>query len=241
MLTENTTKQTKFNNSVINNDDISIIIAEDSNEIMDDNDNNLNNNTLMYSTNLCHEVKLLKIINQHGLPLYAYQEIINWAQGVCASLCQFEPQHKTYKQAIQHLEKMFYLQNCRPQNIPVKLHVDQMELNVVTFSVAAMLESLFSDSKLNKLENLVVNSIDHFGKYGPPNGRLGEVNSGQWYQTAYSNCIKNENIDFLCPLILASDKTTLSEMGDLHVDAIFMTTSLFNYQVSIYDSTCYHK
>ena len=63
-----------------------------------------------------------------------------------------------------------------------------------------------------------------------PNGRLGEVNSGQWYKTAYSNCVTCET-DFLCPLILASDKTTLSEMGDLHVDAIFMTSSLFNYQV----------
>jgi hypothetical protein len=35
----------------------------------------------------------------------------------------------------------------------------------------------------------------------------------------------------LCPLILASDKTTLSDMGDLHVDAIFMSTSIFNFKV----------
>ena len=31
--------------------------------------------------------------------------------------------------------------------------------------------------------------------------------------------------------LLASDKTTISEMGNLQVDAIFMTTSIFNTQV----------
>ena len=47
------------------------------------------------------------------------------------------------------------------------------------------------------------------------------------------NCIKNPEKDFLCPLILSSDKTTLSEIGDLHVDAIFITLSIFNYKVNI--------
>ena len=199
--------------------------------VLDKNNENYNF-TLMYSNNLCHEVKLLKIVNQFGLLLYAYKAIIDWAQDVCASPCTFEPQHNTYQQAIKYLERMFNLQNCRPQNIPVKLHGDNMELNVVTFSVPAMLESLFNDARLNKYENLVINPNNIFGKYDPPNNRYGEVNSGQWYQIAYQNCIKNNETNFLCPLILASDKTTLSEIGDLHVDAIFMSTSIFNYKVS---------
>ena len=65
--------------------------------------------------------------------------------------------------------------------------------------------------------------------------RLGEVNSGSWYQNTYQNCIDDNNKDFLCPLILASNKTTLSKIGDLHVDAIFMTTSIFNVNVSLYN------
>ena len=58
------------------------------------------------------------------------------------------------------------------------------------------------------------------------------MDSGQWYKTVYQNLVSDPEIDFLCPIILANDKTTLSEMGDLHVDAIFMTTSIFNTQVS---------
>ena len=105
-----------------------------------------------------------------------------------------------------------------------------MVLNVITFDILAMLESLINDINLNQYENLVVNPYDQFGKYESIDGRLGEVNSGQWYQNAFKNCIDNPEKDFLCPLILSSDKTTLSEIGNLHVDAIFMTLSFLIFR-----------
>jgi len=107
-----------------------------------------------------------------------------------------------------------------------------MMVNVVVFDVKKIIASLFEDNNLNQYENLVVNHTNRFSKYEPIDNRYGEVNSGLWYNNAYENCIKDKDKDFLCPLILASDKTTLSEIGDLHVDAIFLTTSLFNTKVS---------
>ena len=91
---------------------------------------------------------------------------------------------------------------------------------------------MFANKTWNTYDNLVVNSKQQFSKYEPYDNRFGEVNTGEWYQNAYQNCIQDPNTDFLCPLILASDKTTLSEIGDLHVDAIFLTTSIFNLKVS---------
>jgi hypothetical protein len=79
---------------------------------------------------------------------------------------------------------------------------------------------------------LVVNKQNRFAKYEPVDSCYGEVNSRLWYQNAYSKCLKDPNKEFLCPIILASDKTTLSDIGDLYVDAIFMTTSIFNNEVS---------
>jgi hypothetical protein len=191
------------------------------------------NITTNYTNNLCHEIKLLKIIQQLGMPLYSYKTIMDWAQEINMSCKRFQPQNSTYQQAIKHFEKMLNLQNCRPYNIPVKLNSDNMELNVVVFNVPAMLQSLFNDEFLNCYDNLVINTKHTFAKYEPPDDRLGEANSGRWYQTAYKTCIQDPDKDFLCPLILASDKTTLSDMGDLHVDAIFMSTSIFNYQVCL--------
>ena len=137
-----------------------------------------------------------------------------------------------YNQVIQQLKKTLNVEAYKPSTIKVQLREDQKELDVVVFDVPTLLASLFNDTELNKLENLVVNTNDRFGKYEPHDNCLGEVNSGHWYKTAYNNLIDNLEKDFLCPLILASDKTTISEMGNLHVDAIFMTTSIFNTQVS---------
>ena len=83
------------------------------------------------------------------------------------------------------------------------------------------------------MDNLVVNLHDPFSKYDPDDNRFGEINSGTWYGKAYKTCIQNPEEDFLCPIVLASDKITLSDMGDLHVDAIFMTTSIFETKVSV--------
>ena len=76
-----------------------------------------------------------------------------------------------------------------------------MELNVVVFNIPAMLESLFKDSNVNCYKNLVVNPNNHFGEFKSADGKLGDVNSGKWYKTAYKNCIIIPKSDFLCLLI----------------------------------------
>src|SRR5687768_4105854 len=105
-------------------------------------------------------------------------------------------------------------------------------MDVVVYDLPTLLATLINDSKLDLYKNLVVNKHNRFSKYVPENNWVGEVNSGRWYDTAYNNLVKDKNKDFLCPLILANAKTTLSDMGDLHVNAIFMSSSIFNCQVS---------
>lgn len=188
--------------------------------------------TLHYLDNIVHEVKLLKIINQLGTPLYAYKLILDWAKEAQISNYNFDNQHGTYQQTIKFLEHKLLLGITRPQTTTVKMYKDNMHIDVVVFDVRKMLISLFDDASLNQKENLVVNTNNVFSKYVPSNNQLGEVNSGKWYKVAYDNCISDPETDFLCPIILASDKTTILEMGDLHVDAIFMTSSLFDYKVN---------
>lgn len=190
-------------------------------------------NPFHYTNDIVHEINLLKIINDIGAPLYAYELIMKWARECYMSKYTFDSKHQTYDQAINYLENHLHFKICRPTIEPVRLCLDKAQANVVVFDVKKMLASLFDDPQLNKYKNLVVSSPNCFSKYCPPDNRYGEVNSGIWYNTAYSNCVDDPQTDFLCPIILASDKTTLSEIGDLHVDAIFLTTSLFNLKVSI--------
>ncbi|HEY9300925.1 MAG TPA: hypothetical protein VIQ31_32080 [Phormidium sp.] len=218
------TNSNQSNDSITNNldnDDLSI----------ESENNNDNSHHVCSTNNMYHEVKLLKLLNNLGAPLYAYNSIIKWASDAQAEKFNFDTQYKNYHQVINHLEDVLQMESFRPNTITVQLKGDNKEMDVVVFDVATLLSSLFSDTELNKYENLVVDVHDRFSMYKAKDERLGEVNSGQWYRTAYHNLVSDPENDFLCPIILASDKTSLSEMGDLHVDAIFMTTSIFNTQV----------
>src|SRR5207237_3097091 len=94
-----------------------------------------------------------------------------------------------------------------------------------------MLSSLMNNKELNQLDNLVVNTTDPFLKYESPNGMLGEVNSGHWYQVAYNNLVKDPSNDFLLPIIFAMDKTTISNTANLHVFVIMFTTTIFKRKI----------
>lgn len=185
-----------------------------------------------FSSDEYQEIKLLKLLNDLGTPLYAYKLIMEWAKEAHLSSYSFDSQHTSHKHMISYLQNKLQIKMCQPTIIPVKLMHDNYQADVVVFDVREMLMSLFDSQELNQMDNLVVNSKNIFSKYDPDDNRYGEVNSGTWYGKAYQNCIKKPEEDFLCPIILASDKTTLSDMGDLHVDAIFMTTSIFDIKVS---------
>ena len=231
---KNINNQNNNENKIIND-----ILVDSTNGIEDMDDDVFNaengdfveNELICYQSKLIHEIKLLKILNDIGAPLYAYSTLMQWAYNAKVSQYNFDTKNRTYHQVVKHLEKSLDMETHWPTTLTVQLKGDNKEMEVVVFEVITLLSSLFNDTEVNKYENLVVNSHDRFGKYEPSDNQLGEVNSGKWYKTAYDNLIKDQENNFLCPLILASDKTTLSDMGDLHVDAIFMTTSIFNTQV----------
>lgn len=189
-----------------------------------------------FSNNKFQEIKLLKLMNELGTPLYAYRLIMEWAKDAHLSNFNFDSQHTSHKQMIKYLQKKLQIKMCQPTITQVKLIQDSFIADVVTFDVKQMLMSLFDNQELSQRDNLVVNASDMFSKYEPEDDRYGEINSGTWYNKAYDTCINDPEKDFLCPIVLANDKTTLSDMGDLHVDAIFMTTSIFNIKASTTNS-----
>ena len=111
---------------------------------------------------------------------------------------------------------------------------DNNETHITHFDFVGMLFSLLDDKSLNKKENLVVNSDNFFSKYNSPGGRLGELNSGAWYERAYKKMILDPKSDFLCPIILYMDKTQLAGNAKISIFPVMMTLSIFNVAVSSY-------
>ena len=134
------------------------------------------------------------------------------------------------------MENYYNLKYCRPYNREVTLPNDLNDLtdtstmNVVCCDFTSMLFLLLQDKNLNRNQNLVVNPNDVFSKYVSPNGKLGEVNSGSWYEQTYRTMVKDPNKDFLLPIIFAMDKTTISSTAQMSVYAVMFTTTIFDYK-----------
>src|SRR5687767_4500137 len=140
-----------------------------------------------------------------------------------------------YKNQIMQMEKISNLKPIRPFNKDVILSNSLDDLTdtslhkVMCCNFISMLISLLQDKNINGIKNLVVNEKDPFSKFVSENSKLGEVNSGSWYEQAYNTMVKDPNKDFLLPIIFAMDKTTISSTACMSVYAVMFTTSLFNY------------
>ena len=81
-------------------------------------------NEFYHSTEIIHEIKLLKILTNIGAPLYAYQTIMKWAQEAYLSDYKFDTTRKTYQQTIKYLEEDLQFHVSQPKFVPVTLFKD---------------------------------------------------------------------------------------------------------------------
>ena len=206
--------------------------ADDTLPSSDDNLQNAVAFPVAFSDAALHEVELLKLLHQIGAPNHAFESLMSWAQKAGKNGYHFQPTPKCYESQIRNLTGIVGMTPCRPSVSQVSLEPDDLVLDVVVFPFASMLASLLNCPMLNKLENLVVNPVDRYGRYCAADGLLGEVNSGQWYQDTYDRMVIDPDKDFLCPIIFAMDKTVISEISHLSVNVILFSTTIYNREVS---------
>ena len=180
-------------------------------------------NTFMYTNEIRVENNLLKLVSDMNATNDAFKKIVDWAKDAFSTGYQFNPKTTNYRSQIMQMENYSNLKPIRPFNRTVILPKSIDDLTdtslhkVVCCNFTSMLISLLQDKNINKMENLVVNKNDPFSKYVSENGKLGEVNSGSWYEQAYKTMVKDTNKDFLLPIIFAMDKTTISNTAHMSV------------------------
>jgi hypothetical protein len=85
---------------------------------------------------------------------------------------------------------------------------------------------------------LDVNPDNPVGKYESPGGRLGPVNSGMWYQTAYRTCVKDPNTNSLVPTCFACGEAQVSGSGNLACWPLMFLTTFFNQKLQNQPIAC---
>ena len=102
--------------------------------------------------------------------------VTNWFPGIN----NFQPCPQHYESQIHSLTQLVGMDDgCQPTKVPMCLEPDNLVLNMAVFPFATMLPSLLNCSILNKLENLVVNPHDRFGRFESCQGCTGSMDSTQ--------------------------------------------------------------
>jgi hypothetical protein len=146
------------------------------------------------------------------------------------------PRQSTYRTQIDKLEIWMGMENQRPEEVSVDLpgiHGAIDVINVTRFDFTTQLRSLLDDPVLNRDENLVLNPVDRFQKYTPPDGRLGECLSGSWYNHAWDEMVNDGVCNFMIPIILYIDKTQISISGKLSIYPVQMSLGIFTEKASL--------
>ena len=100
------------------------------------------------------------------------------------TLCQSSPRMR-YESQMSRLTNTLNLSHIRPTQKSIELTGANdltQTLHITVFDFTKQLYSLLADPMLNQMNNLTINPKQPFEQYDPPNGKLGEVHSGSWYQ-----------------------------------------------------------
>jgi len=200
------------------------------------------------------QIDLLKRLKDLDCPMYAYDNIMDWALKWSSvkkygdrrsnnrrqsTSSVFEDNKftlgKRRKSVVNHLSKRFCLHGLKPTTNIVELNDSSgstsTSISVTTFDFKEQLFSLLSDASLMQPENLVFDGSTPSEE--PSFGRrwISELNHGSWYENAYMYYKENfssiEN-KVICGIILSIDKTHTDVKGKLCLEPVKCSLTLFN-------------
>ena len=231
------------NSLPVEEDDISFNLPDDHYEetnvhaAVEFNNSQLSRQTCLARDDVVH-LSLLRMCHEINLPLYAYDNILKWAQDSYRMGYTFPRSAPSRQIFLNQLYEMYDMKGCIPSVHSVNL-VGNDTAEVVTFSFEQMVRSLLADPDLFVAENVLF-PVDSDSPIIPPhNGDdLGEIISGDWYASAFTKLCTEPN-DFLCPLVLFIDKTHVDEFSRWTLEPVLFTLAVFNRSTRNLSKACH--
>ena len=198
-------------------------------------------------------VRILDFLDRVGAPLYSFDLLMKILGEIAADqLIDFASYHPSRQSLLRRMEQIFGPFTA-PVQVQVPLETDAT-LNgsyvrrprdiahVIVFDCKQQIKSLLGDMGImSDLSNLAVDPHNPFGRYRTLHGRLGELNSGEWYDRTYAE-LQVQYKDyigpplFLLPVKLYVDKTG-TDMCQRHgLEPVMLTLNIFKERIQ---NQCY--
>jgi hypothetical protein len=186
-------------------------------------------------------VCLVTFVEQHCLPLYVYDDLLDLLKSISYTRFDFSAIHPKRQTILKKLSARFVCP--QPEPVPVSMErnstpdpnqlLDNNEsVHVLRFDVRRQINDLLAAEIFHDMNNLVVDPLDPFGMYKPPDGRIGELYSGDWYRRTYKDLITDPSKEMLIGVKLYCDKTGTDSMMMRHgLEPVMFTLTIIKQSV----------
>jgi hypothetical protein len=186
-------------------------------------------------------VRLLTFIEQHCLPLYVYDDLLDLLKSISYTRFDFSAIHPKRQTILKKLSARFVCPQPKPVLVPMErnstpdpnqLLDNNKSVHVLRFDVRRQIKDLLASEIFHDMNNLVVDPSDPFSMYKPLDGCIGELYSGDWYHRTYKSLITDPSKEMLIGVKLYCDKTGTDSMMMRHgLEPVMLTLTIIKQSV----------
>lgn len=168
-------------------------------------------------------VELADLCRRIRAPLYAYNEILRWAQNAKGQGYSFPVDAPQYSTFISTLKKRLNIEDYVHKTSTVEA-AGGGTVSFPVFDFRSMFVSLIDDPRMK--DHLLVNWEEPSSPPPFDGGRLDEIHSGMWHQRTSEKLIKNNSDEILCGIILFIDRTHVADKDKLSLEPVLFSLSI---------------
>jgi hypothetical protein len=168
-------------------------------------------------------VGLVDLCRRIKAPLYAYNEILHWAQDAKVQGYSFPMNAPHYSTFMSNLKKRLNVEDYVHKTTTVKA-AGGGTVSFPVFDFQSMFLSLIDDPRIK--EHLLIN-WDAPSRPPPfESGSLDEIHSGMWHECTSAKLLNPNSNDVLCGIILAVDRTHVADKDKLSLEPVLFSLSI---------------
>ena len=169
-------------------------------------------------------VELFGICQNANVPIYLYDDILNWARRAnCFYNYKYEQKDNpiSRNQAMTLINKRYNMADIHPKSTKIFLDCYNDFVDIVWHDFESNLLSLSCDKDLMSPNNLLLNDTSYTNE-------LNDFDTGTVFINAQKIYIKNQDTELLVPIIFFTDKTHTDTHCRLCAEPIQFTLGIFN-------------
>ena len=168
-------------------------------------------------------VGLAQLCRKIKAPLYAYNEILHWAQSAKVQGYSFPADAPHYRTFLASLKKRLNVEDYAHKTSTVNAPGGGT-VSFPVFQFESMFLSLMDDPRIK--DHLLLNWDDPSSPPTFVSGSLDEIHSGMWHQRTSAKLLRTNSNEVLCGIILAVDRTHVADKDKLSLEPVLFSLSI---------------